>query len=98
MKSLKSIAVIACLPVVLLVGVLLPAQTTHRPLVQERSSSGTPTPFQTNNGDLPPSGQYSGPLCELNHTWPTKSLGKLENAPWQAAIGNGRITTENAAI
>ena len=96
MKSLKAKAVLAaCLPVVLLSAVMATAQTTHRP--EALAAAGKPTPFQDNNGALPPPDKYSGPLFQLNHAWPTKSLGKFQNAPWQAAIHNGPITTQNAA-
>jgi hypothetical protein len=71
------------------------AQTTHRPLTA--NVAGKPTPYQTNNGNLPDPSKYSGPLFALNHTWPTQPLPKMLNAPWQVAIGNGPITTSNAA-
>lgn len=53
-------------------------------------------PFQDNNGQIPPAGEYSGPLFSLNHNWPT-APDPLKDAPWQKAIGNGPITTANAA-
>ena len=52
-------------------------------------------PFQDNNGMIPPKNQYAGPLFRLNHAWPT-ALPPLTSAPWQVAIGNGAITTQNA--
>lgn len=55
-------------------------------------------PFQNNNGVIPPPKQYSGPFFALNHAWPAQPLPPLQNAPWQAAIGNGVITPRNAAI
>lgn len=54
------------------------------------------TPFQNNNGALPQPGQYPGPLFTVNHGWPTRPLAPLTDAPWQAAIGGGRITVANA--
>ncbi len=54
------------------------------------------TPFQDNNGAVPPHSVYSGPLFKLNHAWPTKSLPPLQHAPWQEAIHNGHITVKNA--
>lgn len=53
-------------------------------------------PFQNNSGQVPPAGEYSGPLFSLNHNWPT-AADPLKDAPWQKAIGNGPITTDNAA-
>ena len=55
------------------------------------------TPFQNNNGVLPPPGVYRGPLFRLNHAWPTRPPGPPHDAPWQAAIHDGRITPQNAA-
>jgi len=55
----------------------------------------TATPFQNNNGNLPSPGQST---FVLNHAWPTTPLPPLKNAPWQQAIGNGKITTANAHL
>ncbi len=55
------------------------------------------TPFQVNDGAIPPSKVYSGPLFKLNHAWPAKPLPPMQHAPWQEAIHNGPITTRNAA-
>jgi hypothetical protein len=55
------------------------------------------TPFQDNNGALPPRGDYSGPMFVLNHAWPEQQPPPLQNPPWRAAIGNGTINTGNAA-
>ncbi len=55
------------------------------------------TPFQDNNGQVPPRSQYSGPLFKLNHAWPTRPLPPLKNAPWQEAIHNQPINVHNAA-
>ncbi len=54
------------------------------------------TPFEDNNGALPPSGQYSGPLFKLNHAWPMRPIINPAQQPWQKAINNGRITPQNA--
>jgi len=55
------------------------------------------TPYQDNNGQVPPRGVYSGPLFKLSHDWPTSPLPPIGKAPWQEAIGNGPITVENAS-
>ncbi len=54
------------------------------------------TPYQTNNGQIPPKGVYGGPLFALSHNWPAKPLPPIKNPPWRAAINNGRITVHNA--
>jgi hypothetical protein len=54
------------------------------------------TPFQNNDGAIPPPQIYPGPLFVLNHAWPTQPLPPLRNAPWQMAIHNGLITPQNA--
>jgi len=64
---------------------------------KELQSLKTATPYQDNNGALPPRNVYSGPLFTLSHAWPTQPLPPLSHTPWQAAIGNGLITPENAA-
>lgn len=55
------------------------------------------TPYQDNNGAVPPPSVYSGPLFKLNHGWPTQPLPPVGHTPWQAAIGNKPITPQNAA-
>lgn len=55
------------------------------------------TPFQSNDGDIPPKSDYTGPLFALNYAWPERPSPKLAKAPWQAAIGFGTINTSNAA-
>ncbi len=55
------------------------------------------SPFQNNNGLLPPAGDYSGPLFALNHAWPAQPSPPLTHAPWQSAIHNGVLTPANAA-
>jgi hypothetical protein len=54
-------------------------------------------PFLTNNGQIPPASQYSGPMFSLSHAWPIKPPLPMKDPPWQKAIGGGQITTENAA-
>jgi hypothetical protein len=98
MKSFRTTAIaLLYLPLMLLARDDALSQTTHRPLVATAPSTAKPTPFQTNNGNVPPSGEYSGPLFTLNHAWPTQPLPRLKDAPWQAAINNGTITPQNAA-
>ena len=45
----------------------------------------------------PPNSVYEGPLFELNHDYPTEPVDPPNPAPWRVAIGNGPITTQNAA-
>jgi hypothetical protein len=74
------------------------AQKAFRPeLGQTLQALEKATPYQDNDGAVPPRSQYQGPLFVLNHAWPTTPLPPLKNAPWQVAIGNGKITPENAA-
>ena len=74
------------------------AQKSFKPgFVQTLGALRTATPYQNNNGAVPPQSEYSGPLFTLNHAWPAKPLPPLVNAPWRAAIHNGKITTKNAA-
>lgn len=54
------------------------------------------TPYQDNDGQVPSSGEYSGPLFKLSHDWPRAPLPPLQHAPWREAIGNGPITVQNA--
>lgn len=51
------------------------------------------TPFQNNDGSVPPPGMTQ---FTLSHDWPTGSLPPIADAPWRKAIGNGPITTGNA--
>jgi hypothetical protein len=55
------------------------------------------TPFQNNNGQIPPKSEYSGPLFQLCHAWPPRPLLRLKHAPWQEPIHNKPITVQNAA-
>lgn len=52
------------------------------------------TPYANNNGALPPSSQYSGPLFKLSHAYPAKVAAPA--MPWRDAIQNGKITVQNA--
>lgn len=52
------------------------------------------TPFQNNNGMIPPQKQ---PLFKLNHAWP-RELPPLSGMPWRNAIHQGVITRQNAAV
>jgi hypothetical protein len=54
------------------------------------------TPFQDNNGQVPPKGVYAGPLFHLSHDWPTAPLPPITGFPWQQAIHLQQITRDNA--
>lgn len=54
------------------------------------------TPYADNNGALPPSSQYTGPLFKLSHAYPAKAATPA--MPWRAAIQNGQITVQNASV
>ena len=73
------------------------AQTAfqHQAMLSLKAAS-VATPYQNNNGSVPSPSVYSGPLFALNHAWPAQALPPLTNAPWQAAIQNQPITTQNA--
>ena len=74
------------------------AQNAFRPqLKQAYGVLRAATPFQDNNGAIPPPGTYTGPLFKLNHAWPAQPLPPLAHAPWQEAIKNGHITVQNAS-
>lgn len=53
------------------------------------------TPFQENNGYLPPS-SYTGPVFSLSHDWPKVARFQAGPPPWRKAINNGRINVHNA--
>lgn len=53
-------------------------------------------PFLTNNGLIPQTSQYQGPLFSLSHDWPHQPLPELKNPPWSRAIGGGLINKGNA--
>ena len=74
------------------------SQAAFRPeLEQSLQALKAAKPFQNNNGLVPPRNEYSGPLFNLNHAWPTQPRPALKDAPWRAAINNGKITPENAS-
>ncbi|MGB7266863.1 MAG: hypothetical protein WBC92_15215, partial [Terracidiphilus sp.] len=54
------------------------------------------TPFQDNDGLIPPKSVYNGPLFHLSHDWPTAPLPPITGFPWQQAIHMKHITKENA--
>lgn len=56
--------------------------------------AATATPFADNNGQIPPSSEYNGPLFTLSHDYPAQA--PVPPMPWRAAINNGLITTQNA--
>ena len=84
---------------------LLPAAASDAPARTAFQTKAMPslevlraaTPFQDNNGAIPPPSVYSGPLFKLNHDWPKRPLPPLVNPPWRVAIGNGTINTKNAS-
>lgn len=39
-----------------------------------------------------------GPLFKLSHDWPTQASGSMSDPPWRRAIGNQRITPQNAGV
>lgn len=65
-------------------------------LAAAQCSAPTKTPFQTNNGQLPPKKDYSGPLFALSANWPDQRPAPLADPPWRKAIDNGVITVANA--
>lgn len=60
------------------------------------TAAPVPTPYADNNGALPPSSQYHGPLFKLSHAYPAKAAAPA--MPWRAAIQNGQITVQNASV
>ncbi len=54
-------------------------------------------PFLTNNGLIPPTDKYNGPLFKLSYAWPNQPLPLIVDPPWRKAIGSGQITQKNAA-
>jgi hypothetical protein len=53
-----------------------------------------PTPFASNNGQIPPT--YPNPLFELSHDYPSALAPEPPDPPWRRAIGDGPITVANA--
>jgi hypothetical protein len=54
------------------------------------------TPFQDNNGLIPPKSVYNGPLFHLSHDWPSSAPPPITGFPWQQAIGLKQISKQNA--
>ena len=73
------------------------SQRAFRPEVLGTDAARKAKPFQANNGLLPSKKSYDGPLFAISHAWPNAELPPAHNMPWQIAIGNGPITTRNAA-
>jgi hypothetical protein len=55
-----------------------------------------PNPFADNNGQIPPQSQYSGPLFQLSHNYPTTQKAPPANPPWIQALGGKPIGKDNA--
>jgi len=51
-------------------------------------------PYADNNGQVPSSSQYQGPLFKLSHNYPSQA--PVPAMPWRTAINNGVINTQNA--
>ncbi len=72
------------------------AQSSFRPeTMLARPAAAAITPFQPNNGVLPPPG--IGPLFKLSVNWPKSPAPPIVAPPWRKAINDGLITTQNAA-
>lgn len=88
-------------PVPLLIVCLLALGTSENAFTQPFSAAVQATvpkePFLTNNGQIPPASQYSGPMFQLSHGWPARPLPPMANPPWSRAIGGGLINKTNAA-
>lgn len=83
---------------VIALGVPTTSPAQPKPFAAGASASAvSKDPFVTNNGQIPPQGQYSGPLFQLSHNWPTQALPPFANPPWSKAIGGGTINKTNAA-
>ncbi len=65
-------------------------------VLQDVKTLRSATPFQNNNGAVPPKDDYAGPLFNLSHDWPARPLAPLAHTPWQAAIDDGPINPQNA--
>ena len=53
-------------------------------------------PFADNNGQIPAQSQYSGPLFNLSHDYPTSPVAPPANPPWIAALKGRPIGKDNA--
>jgi hypothetical protein len=81
-------AVLALLPTT------VDAQTAMPVAANMGTSAPAPTPFASNNGQIPP--YYPKPLFELSHDYPAELPPTPADPPWRKAIGNGQITVANA--
>ncbi|GMU05727.1 hypothetical protein [Corallococcus caeni] len=61
----------------------------------ERNSVNA-NPFADNNGNIPPSSQYQGPLFSLSHDYPQSPVAPPANPPWIAALKGQPISKANA--
>jgi hypothetical protein len=95
--SKKSLLSGVCLAATLLLAQGAAAQTSRPFSPLSAAVLSAAKPYQDNNGLIPPSSAYSGPLFKLNHAWPSQPLPPIGSTPWQAAINNGPITIKNAA-
>jgi hypothetical protein len=59
-------------------------------------NSVNPNPFADNNGQIPTHAQYSGPLFQLSHSYPTVQPPPVNNPPWIAALKGKPIGKDNA--
>lgn len=57
--------------------------------------AGAVNPYADHNGKLPAPGEYNGPLFRLSYHYPSGLPAPYMG--WRTAIGNGPITTANAA-
>jgi len=57
--------------------------------------AGAVNPYADHNGKLPAPGEYNGPLFRLSYNYPSGLPAPYMG--WRTAIGNGPITTANAA-
>jgi len=57
--------------------------------------AGAVNPYADHNGKLPAAGEYNGPLFRLSYNYPSGLPAPYMG--WRTAIGNGAITTANAA-
>ena len=57
--------------------------------------AATVNPYADHNGQLPAPSDYDGPLFRLSYNYPSGLPAPY--MPWRTAIGNGPVTTANAA-
>src|SRR5580704_13058817 len=71
------------------------AQTSTPFAAAVGANAPLPTPFASNNGQIPPN--YSHPLfASLSHDYPSTLAPPPPEPPWRHAIGDGQITMQNA--